>query len=200
VKTEIDKGIIDKIMDENSVKQSKKTNEDTSENQNNEKKVKTLWQFIKFGLVGVSNTVVSLSVYMICCHVIGTNVHIANAMGFVISVSWAYFMQSRFVFKEDETKEKRVWWKALIKTYVAYSFTGLFLTELLLIFWLNIVNLSQYITPLAMWLKTNINLTMSNVKLAETIVPFMNMVVTIPINFCVNKFWAYRQKPTQPAE
>jgi putative flippase GtrA len=157
-------------------------------------KHQTLWQFIKFGLVGATNTVVNLTVYMICCHLIGTNVHIANVMGFTISVLSAYFLQSRFVFKENEDAEKRVWWKTLIKTYIAYSFTGLFLTEILLIFWLDFVNLSQYLTPLAQWLKVNVNFTMSEVKLAETIVPFMNMVVTIPINFCVNKFWAYKQK------
>jgi hypothetical protein len=77
---------------------------------------------------------------------------------------------------------------------VAYSFTGLFLTELLLFFWLDFINLSQYLAPLNLWLKGNVGLTMTDVKLAETIVPFMNMVVTIPINFCVNKFWAYKQK------
>jgi hypothetical protein len=77
---------------------------------------------------------------------------------------------------------------------VAYSFTGLFLTELLLFFWLDFINLSQYLAPLHLWLKGNVGLTMTDVKLAETIVPFMNMVITIPINFCVNKFWAYKQK------
>jgi putative flippase GtrA len=166
----------------------------TENSKNSDSKKQTLWQFIKFGLVGVSNTIVSLTVYMTCCHIIGTNVHVANTMGFIISVLWAFFMQSRFVFKEDESCEKRVWWKALIKTYVAYSFTGLFLTEVLLIFWLDFINLSQYLTPLAQWLKTNVNFAMSEVKLAETIAPFMNMVITIPINFCVNKFWAYKQK------
>jgi putative flippase GtrA len=158
------------------------------------KKYQTLWQFIKFALVGASNTVVNLIVYMTFCHIIGTNVHVANVTAFMVSVLWGYFLQSRFVFKENEDAEKRVWWKTLIKTYVAYSFTGLFLTEILLIFWLDFVNLSQYLTPLAQWLKANINFTMSEVKLAETIVPFMNMVVTVPINFCVNKFWAYKQK------
>jgi putative flippase GtrA len=157
-------------------------------------KMQALWQFIKFGMVGAANTVVNLTIYMICCHVIGTNVHIANATAFIISVFSAYLLQSRFVFKEDENCEKRVWWKALIKTYIAYSFTGLFLTELLLIFWLDLINLSQYLTPLAVWLRNNLNFSMSEVKLAETVVPFMNMVVTVPINFCVNKFWAYRQK------
>jgi putative flippase GtrA len=176
----------------NSKNKTEKESENKSENKS--VKIQTLWQFIRFGLVGVSNTIVSLSVYMFCCHIIGTNVHIANVVGFIISVLWAYFMQSRFVFKEDENREKRVWWKALIKTYIAYSFTGLFLTEILLVFWLDFINLSQYLTPLALWLKTNMSFSMSEVKLAETIVPFMNMVITIPINFCVNKFWAYRQK------
>jgi putative flippase GtrA len=167
-----------------------------NKNMQNEKssKLELFWQFIKFGLVGVSNTIVNLTIYMTFCHVIGTNVHVANISAFMVSVFCAYLLQSRFVFKEDDTKEKRVWWKALIKTYVAYSFTGLFLTELLLFFWLDFINLSQYLAPLNLWLKGNVGLTMTDVKLAETIVPFMNMVITIPINFCVNKFWAYKQK------
>ena len=30
--------------------------------------------------------------------------------------------------------------------------------------------------------------------LAASLAPILNMVITIPVNFIINKFWAYRQK------
>lgn len=159
------------------------------------------WQFIKFGLVGVSNTVVSYVTYSLVYYwIFGSSamaddikVQIANAAGFVISVLNAYIWQSKFVFKEQEGGEHRVWWKVLIKTYISYAFSGLLLTALLLEFWLKIVHIEQYLGGLVQWLG-NIGLSLSSTDAAVSLAPFLNMVVTIPINFCINKFWAYRQK------
>lgn len=152
-----------------------------------------LWQFIKFGLVGVSNTVVSYAVFFICLHFLHTNAYIASLIGFILSVPNAFFWQNKFVFKESEEKEHRVWWQVLLKTYISYAFSGLFLTEVLLVFWLQILNISQYMGSAVEWLN-GFGIIMTEAKVAETIAPFLNMVITIPINFCINKFWAYRQK------
>ena len=35
---------------------------------------------------------------------------------------------------------------------------------------------------------------LTNNDLAVTLAPILNMFITIPINFVINKFWAYRQK------
>lgn len=152
-----------------------------------------LWQFIKFGLVGVSNTVVSYVTYSICYYVFHTNVHVANIVGFIISVLNAYIWQSKFVFKESEEGEHRVWWQVLIKTYISYAFSGLFLTEVLLVLWLNVLHIEQYLEPVVGWL-AGFGFSMTAKDAAVSLAPFLNMVVTIPINFCINKFWAYRQK------
>lgn len=159
------------------------------------------WQFIKFGLVGVSNTVVSYVTYSLVYYwVFGASamaddikVQIANVAGFVISVLNAYIWQSKFVFKEQEDGEHRVWWKVLIKTYISYAFSGLLLTALLLAFWLKVVHIEQYLEGPATWLG-GMGLNLSPMDVAVSLAPFLNMVVTIPINFCINKFWAYRQK------
>ena len=160
--------------------------EQTVEKTNNSGKWAAIWQFIKFGLVGVSNTIVSYAVYSICYYALKTNVHI-------ISVLNAFFWQSKFVFKESEEGEHRIWWQVLIKTYISYSFSGLFLTELLLVFWLNVINLGQYLGGVAAWINS-FGIAMSGYDLAVSAAPFLNMVITVPINFLVNKFWAYRQK------
>lgn len=166
---------------------------DTLNKPKDKKGIAALWQFIKFGLVGVSNTVVSYVTYSVCYYVLHTNVHVANIAGFVISVLNAYFWQNKFVFKESKDGEHRVWWQVLIKTYISYAFSGLFLSEVLLLLWLNVIKIGQYLEPIATWLN-GFGLAMTAEDVAVSIAPFLNMVVTIPINFCINKFWAYRQK------
>lgn len=162
-------------------------------------KWETLWQLIKFGLVGVSNTIVSYVVYSVCYLVLGINEYVATFLGFVISVLNAYFWQSRFVFRESEDGEHRIWWQVLIKTYISYAFSGLFLTELLLFLWIKVLDIGQYMTPLADWL-ADFGIHMTPKDVAVMLAPFINMVITIPINFCINKFWAYRQKRSNSEE
>lgn len=154
---------------------------------------KTIVQFIKFGLVGIGNTIVSYTIYSLCYYVLHANVHVCNITGFIISVLFAYAMQSRFVFEEQKDAKHRVWWKVLLKTYASYAFTGLFLTEVLLLLWINVIDISKFLKPLSLWVSDN-GLSMTAKDLAVSIAPFLNMIFTIPINFCINKFWAYGQK------
>ena len=97
------------------------------------------------------------------------------------------------MFRQDENAEKRVWWKVLIKTYISYSITGLFLTALLLWLWLDVINLGSHIGGLCDWL-AGIGLKFQPEDLAASLAPLLNMFITIPLNFVINKFWAYRQK------
>lgn len=159
----------------------------------NNKKLAALWQFIKFGMVGALNTVLNYLIYNFCYYVFNCGVHIANLVGFVITVFIAFLLQSRFVFRQDEGAEKRVWWKVLIKTYVSYSFTGLLLTEILLLLWLNVIDIAQYLGGVCGWL-SGFGVNMSQEDLAASAAPLLNMVITIPTNFLINKFWAYRSK------
>ena len=154
-------------------------------------KLAALWQFVKFGMVGAFNTVLNYVIYNLCYYVFNTSVHIANLIGFIISVFSAYLLQSRFVFKQDENSEKRVWWKVLIKTYISYSFTGLILTELLLLLWINVIDLGQYLGGVCEWL-AGFGVSFEPQDLAASLAPLLNMVITIPTNFLINKFWAYR--------
>ena len=93
---------------------------------------------------------------------------ISNIIAFTITVFISYMLNSRFVFKAGE--EKRSFWKSLFKVYASYSVTGLFLTALLL-----------YVEETLL-------------GIPHSIASLMNLVVTVPINFLLNKFWAYRKK------
>jgi len=148
-----------------------------------EEQEQAFMQFVKFALVGVSNTIVSYGINALTLLTLdhiggfeGIDKYIGNTVAFFLSVLWAFFWSNRFVFKESEDGEKRVWWQTLIKTYIAYAFTGLGLSNLISWFCVDIIHISKYIAPI------------------------ITLVVSVPINFVMNKFWAYRQKGKKPEE
>ena len=83
------------------------------------RKLKELWdkigvQFIKFGMVGVSNTVVSLATYYLFTF-FGVHYLIANALGFVTGTLNAYYWNLSLIHISEPTrnsylkkKQKRV--------------------------------------------------------------------------------------------
>ena len=157
-----------------------------------------LIQFIKFGIVGVSNTLVNYIVYLIFFS-IGVPYLIANALGFIVSVLNAWFWGSRFVFKEDETKQKRVWWQVLLKTYASYLL-GFLINSFLLWVWVSVINIGQYFGFVGDILNVLTGIVGAEPKeysaetLSGIVGPIINIFVVVPINFVINKFWAYRQK------
>ena len=69
--------------------------------------MKKVWQFIKFVMVGVSNTLISEVVYAILvvfrCHYL-----LASFIGFTVSIFNAYYWNNKYVFREDKEKAKRL--------------------------------------------------------------------------------------------
>ena len=137
---------------------------------------KTIVQFIKFGIVGLSNTLISYAIYMICLLLFQNvgifpqiNYLIAQIIAFLLSVLWSFYWNNRMVFVLEEGG-KRSLWRSLLKTYVSYSFTGLFLNSILLVLWVNILGISEFIAPI------------------------INLLVSVPLNFIINKFWAFKSK------
>ena len=153
---------------------------------------KLLIQFVKFGLVGVSNTLVYYLVYALT-YMVCDNYYAANIVGWFISVINAYLWQNIFVFKEDVAAEKRVWWKVLLKTYVAYAFTGLVVNNVMLMLWLDVIDIARFCGGFTGWL-ASYGIVVTAEKFAGYIAPFLNVAVTIPLNFIINKFWAYKQR------
>lgn len=153
---------------------------------------KILIQFIKFGMVGVLNTLVYYVIYALTYMLCG-NYFAANIVGWLISVINAYLWQNIFVFQEDAAREKRVWWKVLLKTYAAYAFTGLVVNNVMLWLWIDVIHIAKFLELPLEWMR-RYGVEMTADKLAGLAAPFLNMAVTIPINFIMNKFWAYRQR------
>jgi putative flippase GtrA len=57
-------------------------------------------QFVKFGIVGVSNTVLTLAVYTVLLKVFGVWYLAASAIGFVVGATNGFLLNRRWTFKE----------------------------------------------------------------------------------------------------
>ena len=141
-----------------------------------EDKFDALMQFVRFGIVGVSNTLISYVIYTASLLVFqrleifqGTDYVIAQVISFVLSVLWSFYWNNKKVFVKQEGEERSVI-KSLLKTYVTYSFTGLFLSSALLVVWVEYMGISEFLAPL------------------------LNLIITVPLNFVINKFWAFKTK------
>lgn len=139
-------------------------------------KIKSFFQFIKFCIVGLSNTIVCEGIYVVLLF-LGVHYLAANIIGNLISILNAYYWSNKYVFKAKEGEE-RVWWKVLLKTYATYGFSML-LSAGLLVFWLEIVKLERFI---------------GDKILSEILAAALNLIITIPLNYVINKYWAYRKE------
>ena len=126
-------------------------------------------QFIKFGIVGAINTILSYLITNINYYIFNLHAQLSNIIAFIITVFISYMLNSKYVFKFQNQN----FWKSLIKVYTSYSITGLFLTALLIYIEEEFFGIPHYIAT------------------------FMNLIITIPINFILNKFWAYKDNKTK---
>lgn len=156
----------------------------------NDKVKKGLWQFIKFALVGVSNTLVSEGVYAL---LVFFKVHylLAGFIGFSLSVLNAYYWSNKYVFKESDGK--RIWWKTLARTYLAY-FWGYLVNAALLVLWIEIVDICSWMVPFAAWFAGRGMVRFDAQFLGSVLAAGINLLITVPMNFVINKYWAYGQK------
>ncbi len=157
-------------------------------------KLSSLIQFIKFGLVGVSNTAISYGIEMLCYYVlfkntkfigilnllallgISTDVNnvkivITTVIAFVVSVSNSYFWNNRYVFGSGK-KSFSEHFKTYFKTFACYGITGLILSPI-------------------------IKILLTKISVPFFIASLGALVITIPLNFVMNKFWAFKSKPTK---
>lgn len=136
--------------------------------------IEMIVQFIKFGVVGVSNTLISyvlniLVLFILAPLQIAWDYVLGNLVSFFLSVLWSFYWNNKYVFTEKEGEQRTIW-KALLKTYVSYGVTGIVLNNILSYIWIEIFNVSKFIAPI------------------------INLVISVPINFLMNKFWAFNNK------
>lgn len=140
-----------------------------------EESFKTFMQFVKFGVVGLSNTLISYLIYVISLLIfrkmgilLRSGYLVAQVMAFILSVLWSFYWNNKLVFTLQEGEGRSVV-KALVRTFISYSFTGLFLSSVLLVLWVRIMQISEFVAPI------------------------INLLVTVPLNFIINKLWAFKK-------
>lgn len=131
-------------------------------------------QFIKFGLVGISNTAISYGVEMLCYYVLvlgdtwpqNVRVLVITTLSFLIGVTNSYYWNSRYVFIPNESKKPVRHIRAYAKTVLCYAITGLLISP-----------------AIKLWL-TNRGILYWKSSLVA-------LIVSIPLDFFLNKKWAF---------
>lgn len=133
----------------------------------NEKLQEWLTQFVKFGLVGAVNTLLSLGINYLFIWIDPSLYLWGNFVGWAFSVLNAFYWNNRFVFQKSAATRKELWLR-LGKSYVSYGASFL-------------------LSTLLMWLEVQV------LGLSEWLSPILTLIVTIPLNFVVNKLWTFRK-------
>lgn len=131
-----------------------------------------IWQFVKFGVVGLSNTIIGYIIYVVSLLIFrnfklfnNIDIYIAQFIMFLLSVLWSYYWNSKKVF----VNKKESFIKSLLKTYIAYAFSSLILSEFLLYIWTKLFNISDLIAPL------------------------LSLIITVPTNYLIHKYWVFNE-------
>ena len=124
-------------------------------------------QAIKFGITGIFNSVLSYAIYL-GIYILGGHYLACEFIAFLVTIATSYFLNSRYVFKVDKVSVKEAMVR-LLKTYISYLTTGFLLNAVLLIVWIEVF------------------------KIEGKIAPLISLLITVPINFLLNKFWVYRK-------
>ena len=153
---------------------------------------KNVVQFIKFSLVGVSNTLISYAIEMVCYYVLLRNVQftsvvsfltrlgisaapdsvrvvVVTALSFFISTANSYYWNSRYVFSTEGEKGSGRSFGAYLRTVLSYAVTGLVLSPAIKVY-LNGQGVPYWASAM------------------------LSLLITVPLNFVLNKFWAFARK------
>lgn len=133
---------------------------------NKEEFWKLLWQFFKFGLVGLSNTAVSMACYYVFLFIDPNLYMVGSIVGTIVSIANAFYWNDKYVFKDSQNDWKSKL-KRLGKTYISYGGTSILSNVLL-------------------WVEV------SFFAVSKSIAPIVNLIVTIPLNFIINKLWTFK--------
>jgi putative flippase GtrA len=134
----------------------------------------TIIQFVKFGIVGLSNTVIAYVIYVSLVY-LGVHYIFANVVAFIISVLNSFFWNNKYVFK-NHTRSKRDIFNSLIKSYISYAFSGIIIGSILLFVFIDVLHISKYIAPL------------------------LGLFISVPLNFFLNKLWAFKPSKNNKEE
>lgn len=122
-----------------------------------------LRQFIKFSVVGVSNTTVDFVLFTLLTRVVGLHYLGANILSFTVAATWSYFANRTWTFRDRSARIRSQFPK-----FALVSGIGLLLTSGLLFLFIDILHVHDLLAKV----------------FAIGIVLFWN--------FLVNRYWTFR--------
>ena len=132
-------------------------------------------QFLKFAAVGIGSGGVNFLIYnafLLCFQYFGilegVDYLLALIAGFVFSVLWSFVLSRKYVFTAPG-EQAVAWYIALVKMYLVYSITGVGLSSLLSLLWVEVLHIPRQI------------------------ISIINDVVCFPVTFLLNKYWSFKQ-------
>ncbi|MCM1219993.1 MAG: GtrA family protein [Lachnospiraceae bacterium] len=127
----------------------------------------TVEQFIKFACVGCFNTIILLAVYYIVIFIFGESAYLlGQTFGYVTGIVNSYFWNSKIVFHADIAAKPR---KAFVRMCMCYGITY-------------VVQIGILFAGVEM------------LHISERIVPIIAIMVTTPVNYLLNRSFAFENK------
>ncbi len=126
---------------------------------------KALLQFLKFGIVGVGNTAVSMATYYFVLWLNPDLYMLGSILGAILSILHGFLWSNYYVFPQKGQTVKQ-FFCCLGKCYLSYGGTSILSNVML---WIEVTFLC----------------------VDKIYAPIINLLITIPLNFILNKLWVF---------
>ncbi len=123
-------------------------------------------QFLKFSLVGLSNTIITYCVYCVLI-ALGMQYIFSYIVGFLAGMINSFIFNNKYVFP---TANKNNQIETFAKMVIVYFFIGIILGNIILYGLVEKLYFSKYLAPIIV------------------------LFFTTPLNFIFNKYWAFNTK------
>lgn len=104
---------------------------------------KTVEQFVRFSLIGLLNTLLDFSLYFSLSRWLGVNYLLANAIGFLCSVTMSYLLNKKITF---DSKNKNIFLEYIL--YFSFSLITLFIVEMVMYTGVTLLNFNDLLIKL----------------------------------------------------
>lgn len=127
---------------------------------------------MKYGIVGVSNTLVTLLIILLCKDIFNFNLYISNLIGYIAGLINSFIWNRAWVFKGSSRK---------VKNEIILFAIGFILCYAIQLLSVSLLLKTTFIT-------NTIIEGFNSVSLGENIVTILAMVIYTVLNFIYNKF------------
>jgi putative flippase GtrA len=121
------------------------------------------WQFFKFCVVGLSNLLIYLSVYLLMTRIFSWHYIFASIIGFVVAVSWSFYFNLKWTFKHCAGNRKKQY-----VTFFAANIISMVINLALLTFFIEVL------------------------KIYDLEAQLLCVIIMAFFNFGLNRFWTFR--------